>query len=137
MRARSEIHGPGGDDERERRRLFTGVTTTTMVVASATLAAIMVAQPELIPRALVALTAVNLLGVVLLEVSRRGRTRFASVLLICGFVALVTGMALTAGGIRSPGVTMYFVFVLMTGLLLGRRAGALAAIACGALGLTL
>ena len=46
----------------------------------------------------------------------------------------MTALAVTAGGVRSPGVTMYFVIVLMTGLLLGERAGAVTALVCAALG---
>ena len=46
----------------------------------------------------------------------------------------MTALAVAAGGVRSPGVTMYFVIVLMTGLLLGERAGAVTALVCAALG---
>jgi len=46
-------------------------------------------------------------------------------------------MSFSAGGIRSPGVTMFFIFVLMAGLLLGQRAGIVAAALCAAIGLAL
>ena len=55
----------------------------------------------------------------LLHVNRSGRTRLAAILFTGGLIALMTALAVTAGGVRSPGVTMYFVIVLMAGLLLG------------------
>src|SRR5215471_8632941 len=46
----------------------------------------------------------------------------------------MTVLAVTSGGgVRSPGATMYFVIVLMTGLLLGERAGAVTALVCAIL----
>ena len=79
----------------------------------------------------------NALGLVLLAVNRRGHTRAASIALVAGLVTLVTVMSFSAGGIRSPGVTMFFIFVLMAGLLLGQRAGIVAAAVCAAIGLAL
>jgi hypothetical protein len=44
---------------------------------------------------------------------------------------LITALAITSGGgMRSPGATMYFVIVLMTGLLLGERAAVVTALVC-------
>jgi len=106
---------------------------TTMLLASPVLVLIPVVQPQLWARALAALTAVNGLGLTLLEVNRRGRTALASRLLVGGLITLVTALGITAGGIRSPGVTMYFVFVLMAGLLLGQRAGIRVALICASL----
>ena len=86
---------------------------------------------------LAALAAMSSLGLVLLAVNRRGHTQTASIALVAGLVTLVTAMSFSAGGIRSPGVTMFFIFVLMAGLLLGQRAGIVAAAICAAIGLAL
>ena len=59
------------------------------------------------------------IGLVILELNRRGWTRFSSWLFIVTVVALASFRALASGGIRSPGVTMFFVFALAGGLLLG------------------
>jgi signal transduction histidine kinase len=105
-----------------------------MAVALVCLIGIAVIQRDLLERALIALITVLALGVALSAISRRGHTRTASALLVAGLVALVTLMALSAGGMRSPGATMYFVFVMMAGLLLGPQAGAVTAAICALLG---
>ena len=74
------------------------------------------------------------LGLVLLQINRQGRTKLAAMLFAGGLIACMTALAVTAGGVRSPGVTMYFIIVLMAGLLLGERAGTITALVCAALG---
>ena len=125
------------EEEIQRARVFRTVVLITMLLVTAFFPIIMIQQPSTIPRGTYALVVVDVLGVVLLEVSRRGRTHLASMLFIAGLVLLVTSMALTAGGIRSPGATMYFVIVLMSGLLLGETAGVVTALICAGLGLGL
>ena len=125
------------EEHAQRSRLFRQITAGMMGVATTVLVVLMFVQREQFTRAWVALAVVNALGLVLLAVNRRGHTRAASIALVAGLVALVTAMSFSAGGIRSPGVTMFFIFVLMAGLLLGQRAGLVAAVACAAIGLTL
>ena len=125
------------EEHAQRSRLFRQVTAGMMAVATTVLVAVMFVQPGQFTRALAALVAVNALGLIVLVVDRRGHTRVASIALVAGLVALVTVMSLSAGGIRSPGVTMFFIFVLMAGLLLGQRAGIVAAAVCAAIGLAL
>ena len=125
------------EEHAQRSRLFRQIAGGMMAVATTVLVVLMFVQPEQFTRALAALAAVNALGLVLLAVNRRGHTRAASIALVAGLVALVTAMSFSAGGIRSPGVTMFFIFVLMAGLLLGQRAGIVAAASCAAIGLAL
>ncbi len=125
------------EEQTQRARVFRTVVLISMLVVTVFFPIIMVQQPSTIPRGIFALLVVDALGLVLLEVSRRGQTHLASVLFISGLVLLVTVMALTAGGIRSFGATMYFVFVLMAGLLLGERASIITALICATLGLGL
>ena len=124
-------------EQSQRAEIFHRVVLTTLAFASPVLALIPVVQPAVWGRALFALVTVNSLGFALLEVNRRGRTELASKILVIGLITLVTVTGVTAGGIRSPGVTMYFIFVLMAGLLLGFRAGTRAAFVCGSLSLGL
>lgn len=77
------------------------------------------------------------MGLVILEFNRRGWTRFSSFLFIVTVICLATGRALVSGGIRSPGVTAFYLFALMAGLLLGEQAGIAVAILCGFIGLGL
>lgn len=119
----------------QRALIFHRVVVTTIGFASPVLALIPLAQPAVWGRALFALVTINLMALALLEVNRRGRTELASRLLVGGLVTLVTVTGVTAGGIRSPGVTMYFLFVLMCGLLLGQRAGIRLALLCATLSL--
>ena len=125
------------EDHAQRSLLFRQITGGMMAVATTALVVLMFVQSEQFTRALAALVAVNTLGLVLLAVNRRGHTRAASIALVAGLVTLVTAMSFSAGGIRSPGVTMFFIFVLMAGLLLGQRAGIVAAALCAAIGLGL
>src|SRR5688500_15451833 len=114
----------------QRARIFHEVTLATMAVAGTRLLLIIVVAPSLIPRPVAALPGVNAIGFCLLPLNRRGHTRLASIVLVSCLIGLVTTLSLTAGGIRSPGVTAYLIFVLMAGLLLGPRLGMVAAAVC-------
>ncbi|MBE7466868.1 MAG: PAS domain-containing protein [Planctomycetes bacterium] len=119
------------------KRTFFKVATGTMAVASAILIILLCMEPGLFVRAVTSLLVVNLLGLVLLGVNRRGYTRLASWLLVCGLIALVTANSIRAGGVHSPGVGAYLVFVMMAAVLLGRKACLLIASLCSVLALGL
>src|SRR5262245_34673234 len=125
------------DDLSQRARVFHFVVWMTMLFSSGFQAVVVVQQATPISRSAVALVFILSLGFALLELNRRGRTRLASILYVGGIVLLVTGMALTAEGIRAPGITTYVVMALTASLLLGERAGIATAIVCAALGLGL
>jgi len=97
----------------------------------------LIVQPMQALRWLSIIVAVDGLGLALLGVNERGRTRLASKLLVVGLLAIVTVSAATAGGIHSPAATCYLTVVFIAGLLLGERAGALTAVLCCACGLGL
>ena len=118
----------------QRARMFHRIMGWTMVIATLLLLTIAAANPPLVPRALVAAGVIDAMGIVLLVTNRRGYPVQSSVALIAGLVTLITALAFTAGGIRSPGMSMYFVFVLMAATLLGERAATITAIACAILG---
>jgi PAS domain S-box-containing protein len=109
----------------------------TVFVAVSLLTLIMIFDPATVSRAASAAAFVFSMGLILLHINRRGRTRSAAMLFAGSLIATITVLAITAGGVHSPGVTMYFVIVFMTGLLLGERPGAIAALVCAALGLGL
>ena len=120
-----------------RARIVHVVVGVTMLVAVGFLPLIAIMQPATATRGVSAAVFIAALGLVLLYLNRSGRTRLAAMLFSAGLIALMTALAVTAGGVRSPGVTMYFVIVMMAGLLLDERAGRVAALGCAALGLAL
>jgi len=62
--------------------------------------------------------------------NRRGRTQSASVVLVVGLWAILTGAALTAGGLSSFAPTFYVMIVFIAGLLFDQRAAITTAILC-------
>jgi len=138
MRTFSEASAPPVHEEQTHRAWLLGrVVWTTAGTATVFLGLVLLTHPELAVRATTALVTVNLGCLVAFALNRRGHSRLASVLLVGCLVALVTGLAFSAGGIRSPGAGMYLVFVLMAGMLLGHRAGVATALVCASLGLFL
>ena len=121
----------------QRSRMFHGVGLTTLALVDAMLPVIAFVQPDTLVRVLSSIGVVNGLCLTTLALNRRGRTDLASWLYIGVILALLTVNATTAGGIRSPGVQAYFIFVMMGGLLLGERVGVITALVCAMLGLGL
>jgi hypothetical protein len=124
-------------DQTLRARILHVVAGVTGLIAVGFLAPIVIMQPGTLSRGATAAVFIAGLGATVLYVNRTGRTRLAAILFAGGLIALMTALAVTAGGVRSPGVTMYFVIVLMAGLLLGERAGTVTALVCATLGLGL
>ena len=105
-----------------------------MLVAVSLLTLIITVQPAAVSRGVYTAGFIFCLGLALLHLNRRGHTRLAAMLFAGGLIGLMTVLAVRAGGVRSPGVSMYFIIVLMAGLLLGERSGRIAALTCAALG---
>jgi len=95
------------------------------------------AAPANTARWLFTIAAVDGTCLVAFAVAGRGLIRLAGYLLVALLWALVTGMAITGGGIRSAAVPAYLIIILIAGLVLGERAGMIAGIVCSvtALGL--
>ena len=124
-------------EETLRANILHLVIGATVLIVVGFLPLIVIMQPGTMSRGAPAAAFICCLGLSLLHLNRSGRTRLAAILFAGGLIALMTALAVTAGGVRSPGVTMYFIIVLMAGLLLGERAGAVTAFVCAALGLGL
>ncbi len=118
----------------QRARMFHNVMRSTMFIATLLLLALALMNSPLFQRAMVAISTIDVLGLILLETNRRGHPLFSSAALIGTVIALVTGMAWSAGGIRSPGMSLLFIFVLMAATLLGERGGTITAIVCSIIG---
>ena len=74
-------------------------------------------------------------GLILLAINKYGHTRLVSSLLIFVIWATATGMALTGGGTSSNAMAIYFVVVLVAGLVLSGKAGMITAVFCSLTGL--
>jgi len=109
---------------------FKSLAWGTMVIATLFLGTLVLFQPELLRRALAAIAVVDGAGLLLLGLNRLGHPRLASGLFLATLLCLIGAMALSAGGIRSPGIGSFFLFSLMGGLLLGQRGALLTAGAC-------
>lgn len=117
----------------QRAHIFYRAVWAIVPIAVAFLTLVAINQPETLSRAAPAGVFVIFLGVVVLRLNRR-RTRLAAILFATGLISLMTALAIiSGGGMRSPGATMYFVIVLMTGLVLGQRAAAVTAVVCAIL----
>ncbi|HUE65375.1 MAG TPA: ATP-binding protein [Rhizomicrobium sp.] len=118
------------------RSLFYLVCVIAVGVTIA-MAGMTLAQPELIEVTswTAAITLVVCLG--LLFLVHRRKIRLASVLVILWGIGLISERAIYAGGVRSPGIPMLYVFALIAGFLLGETAGVVTAIACVGIGLLL
>ncbi|MEX2180325.1 MAG: ATP-binding protein [Gemmatimonadaceae bacterium] len=125
------------EERTQRARMVHVVALSAMTIVTALTLAMLVAQPEHRVRMLGLVAFVQALGLLVLEANRRGRVVLAATGIVAGIVATIAAMALPAGGVLSPGVSMYSVLVLMAGILLGERAGVITAIVCAAIGLAL
>jgi PAS domain-containing protein len=107
------------------------------IAGALTLVGAMLTQLEIAPVAITNLFVLGFMAILLLALGHRGRINTAGWFLI-GIDILSTSLrALHAGGIRAPGVTLFFIYPLMAGLLLGETAGVVTAAVCGAIGLGL
>src|SRR5262249_49765700 len=91
------------------------------------------AQPAIMERSLGAAAYVDAVTLIALAVASRGHVRTASCLVVAAYIALVTALSLNAGGVRSPGIHSFLVFVLLATILLGDFAGVATALCCSAI----
>jgi PAS domain S-box-containing protein len=125
------------EEQTQRATMTHAIVWTTMIATTLTITMMAIVLPRNIVRTAVTVACVNTLGVVILLLNRRGRTREASILFVGGLLMLVAALAPTAGGIRAPAVTADIVIVLSAGLLLGSKAGIVTGAIAAAMGLGL
>jgi PAS domain S-box-containing protein len=121
----------------QRARALRTICVATTAIAAGVLTVAALFQPELWRRTIEAILLIVAITGPALLFSRGGRTRLASWWLLTGLIAIITVLALDAGGITAPGINAYLLFVLIAGILLGELAAVGVALACGALSLGL
>jgi len=107
------------------------------IAGALTLVGVMLTQLEIAPVAVTNLFVLGTMAIALLALGHRGRINTAGWFLIAIDILSTSLRALHAGGIRAPGVTLFFIYPLMAGLLLGEAAGVVTAAVCAAIGLGL
>jgi PAS domain S-box-containing protein len=117
--------------------LLTAVLLLLILVVTVMESFDLIIQPTQALRWILIIATVDGLGLALLGVNERGRTRLASIVLVAGLLLIITVAAATAGGIHSPAATCYLTVVFIGGLLLGVRAGGVTAVLCCVCGLGL
>ena len=95
----------------------------------------LVAFPEQAARWLIYLSLIDIFCLFCLFLVRKGKIQTASFLNVLGAWALTTIFTYSAGGIRAPIFIAYFLIIFMASIILGARAGLVAAAACGLTGL--
>jgi PAS domain S-box-containing protein len=124
-------------EQTERATTLFVLVWLSVALAMGAVAALIGTQPSLFGGAFTPLIVLAPTGLVILELNRRGWTRLSSWLFVVTIVALSSFRALFSGGIRSPGVTMFYVFALAAGLLLGEGVGIAVGVVCAVIGLSL
>jgi PAS domain S-box-containing protein len=120
-------------EETQRAHVLQLVVFATVPIALACVILVAINHPDKDSQAAAAAVFIIALAFAVLRLNR-GRTRLAAMVFAAGLISLVTALAITAGGgMHAPGVTMYCVVVLMSGLLLGERAAAVTAAVCALL----
>jgi PAS domain S-box-containing protein len=126
---RDSIRRPLTDEPTEVSR---SLETIVWILMSASLLLLIgiISLPLLATRWLAVLGTIYVVCITTFILNRRGHTRFASVFLIVGLWLMLTGAALTAGGISSFAPIYYVTVVFVAGLLFGHRAAIAAAVVC-------
>ncbi len=119
------------DDETTREaRVLHIVAWSFLVIVAGNTVSLMILLPAT-PLRWVMISAVAFFaGFSALSLNHLGRTHLASFVLLTTLWLLASGNALTAGGIRAPGITAYLCIILAAGLLLGERAGIAMGLVC-------
>jgi PAS domain S-box-containing protein len=120
----------GGQGLTQNARMLSAILLSLMLTVTFVEAVNLVILPIHALRWLSIIAAVDGLGLVLIGVNQRQRTRLASILLVLALPVIGTAAAATAGGIHAPAATYYLTIVFIAGLLLGERWGVITAALC-------
>ena len=107
------------------------ITVTVFLLAAA------LDQPSTLPRRMVSIAVIVVSCAVPLAISRRGRTRLASWLMVGGIMAIVVLRIWTSGGIGAPSTSALVIIVIMAGLLLSSVGAVIVCVVCAAVGLVM
>ena len=107
------------DEATKQAQTFRLVAWWVLGVIGIFLAILVAIEPSTLARRLATLLILLSIVLPLLALSYRGWSKLASWLLVATFVGLVGQRAVTSGGISAPATTLFIVFTMASGLLLG------------------
>jgi signal transduction histidine kinase len=120
-----------------RARMLFIVAWGGIALAAVFFVIVMVVQPSVAGRAMLALAGWSVAGLGAVLLAKRGYAVGGAWFMVAAFFSMSTALAYSGAGIRNPGINAYYVVVLMAGLLLGERAGVAVGIAGALAGLAL
>ena len=111
------------DDESERRKSLLAVLVCAFTASTIIFAGFAsLIQPNVFLRSASSALITLVLGGVCVLLSRRGFLNLACWFYVVGNLSVISQRVVTGGGIHAPSLSLYFVFALIAGMLLGRRA---------------
>jgi signal transduction histidine kinase/CheY-like chemotaxis protein len=122
------------DEATMRARAFHLVAWWVLIVIGIFLGTLAAIDPATLSRRVSTMLMLLVIVLPLLALSHRGWTRLASWLLVATFVGLVGQRAFTSGGMSAPASTLFVVFTMAAGLLLGTPGAAVCALGFIAVG---
>jgi signal transduction histidine kinase len=125
-------------DLRQRARSLWILSWPLFVLVTVLLGIAVLVEPDTVARRATTVGAVGTLMAVLHAISRAGRPKLASWMLVIGLSVIVTQRAWVTGGIHAPVAAFYVLFIVMAAVLLGARGSFATAAVCtiGAIALT-
>jgi signal transduction histidine kinase len=121
---------PETEPARRRSRTLRFTSIATLTIGVVMLGALMVAEPSTVGRRLGTLAVVALLCGIAFAAGKREQYILGGWILTGGLILLVTVRAWSLGGLYSPVASLYLVFVLMGGVILGRSGSVGIALTC-------
>lgn len=111
------------DDLNQRAWLLYTILWVTTLAVLLYFTTVYVFHPEFWKRGLYLLVPIEGMGLLCLDLTRRGRIRLGGFLFAATMWIVVTALAATGGGVHGPAIAVYLVLVPMTGQVLGGVAG--------------
>lgn len=107
----------GSDELNASARLICSLAVSMTLLGAFLAAAVWFAVPAMIPRALSLIGSIALTCAASIALVRRGRLQAAGFLLVFSLWAVITGGAVTAGGVTAPIFIGYVIVIMIGGLL--------------------
>lgn len=127
---RAFIYSQSSEEEQKHTAKALEIILWTLMTVSLLLFAAILVRREFAARGLWIVGFTYALYLPVFRLNQRGRTSVASVVLIVGLWGLISGVAITGGGIATTTTFVYIFIVFAAGLLLGVRAGLIMALLC-------
>ncbi|GAB4461404.1 MAG: hypothetical protein Kow0070_18930 [Anaerolineales bacterium] len=107
----------GSDELNVSARLICSLAASMALLGALFVMAVCFARPDMLPRALSVIGIVTLSCAACIALVRRGRIRAAGLLLVFSLWAVITGGAVSAGGVAAPIFIGYLIVIMIGGLL--------------------